>query len=517
MHSDVCGPISCASLGGSRYYVSFVDETSGFIRIVPIARKSQVADEFRRYVSWFERRAECTVKLLQSDNGGEYIALDKFLLEEGIEMRRSSPYSPMENGTAERANRTIVECARSMLSHASLPRRFWAEAVAHAADIRNRFFCPRREDMTSYEMLTSHKPRIDHLRVFGSLAWVHIPKEKRRKLDDKAEQGILIGCKDSSQYKVWMRSSQEAIWCRDIKIDEEVFPAREWFSEADDLIIGTETHDVSPSRAGNEVSPSATTGVNPPSQEEFPTVDNHPQGPTLPNLNEDSNIPILCDESEMLTYVPADTDDVENEDSQEENRTGPQSRYPRRDRTQTQFFAPGGAHTASSEAFLEPQTIQEALSMQDAVQWQDAIDSELSSLMAHETWELVHMPKDRRILPTRFVFQRKRNADGSFSRHKARLVVKGYLQGNVDFTFSPVVDFTTVRVALTLAVQKGLLVHQMDVKTAFLHGEIDQEVYISPPGGLPLCGQDEVLRLKKGLYGLKQAPRLCNEKWRAIM
>lgn len=143
----------------------------------PIVRKnSQVADEFKRYVSWFKRRTECTVKLLNSDNKGEYIALNTCLLDEVVEVKRSSPNFPIENGTAERANRVIAERARSTRSYAGLPRRLWAEAVVHADNIRNRSCCPRRKDMSSYDMMAGHKLRIDHLSVFGPFGCVHTLK-----------------------------------------------------------------------------------------------------------------------------------------------------------------------------------------------------------------------------------------------------------------------------------------------------------------------------------------------------
>ena len=110
------------------------------------------------------------------------------------------------------------------------------------------------------------------------------------------------------------------------------------------------------------------------------------------------------------------------------------------------------------------------------------------------------------------MFKRKYNPDGSVSRQKARIVVKGFLQGRVLDTFAPVVDFNAVRIALSLAVQKGLDIHQLDIRTAFLHGDIDDDVYVSAPDGLPICCPTEALKLEKGLCGLKQAPRLWNEK-----
>ena len=120
-------------------------------------------------------------------------------------------------------------------------------------------------------------------------------------------------------------------------------------------------------------------------------------------------------------------------------------------------------------------------------------------------------------MTSRFVFVRKYDATGILTRHKARFVVRGYLQGDVEQTFAPVVDFNTVRICITIAVQKKHVFHQMDVRTAFLHGNIDSEIFLKPPDGIEICEKGQVLQLRRGLYGLKQAPRLWQDKWQEVM
>ena len=231
IHSDVFGPMSQASLGSYRYYVSFIDEYSCFIRISPITRKSQVKETFEWYLAWTERKYNCKIKRLHSGNGGEYVSLEPFLSQRGIEVSRSPPYSPEQNGIAERANRTIIETARSMLAHAYLPCIFWAEAVSNAADICNRFFSPRQGTAISYELLYRKKPRVDHIRVFGCRGWLHVPPERRRTLDSKAEEGLLMVSYDNHQYKIWVRATNQAVVSRHASLFETEFPGREWFSE----------------------------------------------------------------------------------------------------------------------------------------------------------------------------------------------------------------------------------------------------------------------------------------------
>lgn len=135
----------------------------------------------------------------------------------------------------------------------------------------------------------------------------------------------------------------------------------------------------------------------------------------------------------------------------------------------------------------------------------------------HGTWEVLPRPEGVKRLSTRFVFFKKRDENGKIIRLKARLVVRDFLQGNVGQTFAPVVDFTIVRTCLSVAVQMGYFLHQLDVRTAFLHGEINDEVYIKYSNSIMLCESNEILTLKKGLYGLKQAPRMWNLKFNEVM
>ena len=156
--------------------------------VVPIKAKDEVLEVLKKFHPWFVRKYECSIKRLHCDGGGEYIACDKYLEAHGIERDDIPPYTPELNGMAERMNRTLMESALSTMFHANIPMEFWAEAFVHAADIRNRFICPRSENKTSYELLTQTKPRVDHIRVFGSLVWAHIAKENRRKLDPKGNE-----------------------------------------------------------------------------------------------------------------------------------------------------------------------------------------------------------------------------------------------------------------------------------------------------------------------------------------
>ena len=166
----------------------------------------------------------------------------------------------------------------------------------------------------------------------------------------------------------------------------------------------------------------------------------------------------------------------------------------------------------------DPQTVEEAMAMKYADKWKEAIQSEMVSLQDHDTWQIVQLPREAKTLDPRFVFRRKLLKDGTVGKYKARLVVRGFMQGTIENTYTPVVDITTIRVALTIAVQRNFVIHQMDVKTAFWQGVIDEIVYVILPDGYGIELQSgQALKLKKGLYGLKQAPRLWYEKWSSVI
>lgn len=139
VHSDICGPFSVNSLGGCRYFLSFVDDFSRKVFVYPLKSKGEVFCKFIEFKQRYENETGETIKILRSDNGTEYVNtnFDRFFVKHGIKHERSAPYSPQQNGLAERVNRTIIEKVRCMLLDSKLTKQFWAEAVCAAVDIIN--------------------------------------------------------------------------------------------------------------------------------------------------------------------------------------------------------------------------------------------------------------------------------------------------------------------------------------------------------------------------------------------
>ena len=142
--------------------------------------------------------------------------------------------------------------------------------------------------------------------------------------------------------------------------------------------------------------------------------------------------------------------------------------------------------------------------------WEAAMNEEYHSLLANDTWDLVPLPKGRKLVRCKWVYRTKYGPDGKVDKHKARLVAKGFSQvEGIDYTetFSPVAKMNSIRLVLSLAASLKWEVHQMDVKSAFLHGDLHEEIYMEQPIGFIQTDSSLVCRLKKSLYGLKQAPR----------
>ena len=164
-----------------------------------------------------------------------------------------------------------------------------------------------------------------------------------------------------------------------------------------------------------------------------------------------------------------------------------------------------------------PKTLPEAYASPDAEYWKEAVHSEMDSIMSNGTWEISDCPSGCKPVGCKWIFKKKMRPNGTTEKHKARLVAKGYTQKEgEDFfdTYSPITRIATIRVLLALAASYGLHVHQMDVKTAFLYRELEEEIYMEQPDGFVVPGEEnKVCRLIKSLYGLKQAPKQWHEKF----
>jgi transposase InsO family protein len=235
VHSDVCGPFDENSLGGNRYFVTFVDEYSRKMWIYLLKAKDEVFDVFKNFKVLVENQSGKKLKILRTDGGGEYTSknFELFCVNNGVEHEVIAPYTPQHNGLAERRNRTILDMARCMVKHRNLPKTFWGEAVSTAVHILNRSPTKKLNHKVPEEVWSGKKPSVSHFKVFGSLCHKHVPEAKRKKLDDRSEPMILVGYHVTGAYKLYNPVSKKMIFSRDVIVDE----AKSW-----DWITGSSTN-----------------------------------------------------------------------------------------------------------------------------------------------------------------------------------------------------------------------------------------------------------------------------------
>lgn len=514
IHSDVCGPFNPASWNGKKMFVSFIDDYTHFAAVYILEAKSEVLDAFRKYAAMATAHFGTKIARLRSDIGREYINTEfkKYCDDAGIVMEPTVPYTPEQNGKSERFNRTVMERARAMMEDAEIDWNMWSEAVLAAVHVINRSpTAALRGAKTPYEMWFGRKPNVSKLRVFGSKAYTHIPKEKRSKLSAKSHVCVLVGY-GMNGYRLWDPVKKQVIVARDVKVEEKVMHKQ----------VYTDDHMVSDSIVRQQEHEDLDSDDDPdPEQEEEEVVE----------VLVDSEAESESDDEVFDQEVPDEEDQVpeenaapEQEEAAAERRSGRARKRPARfsdyeleqKRPARHDHDVCVAFALNAEAYVDeiPDTIEALQKRDDWPLWKRAIEDELRSLEKNRTWDLVEAPAGRRVVSCKWVFRIKKKEDGTAARYKARLVAKGCSQrAGYDYqeTYAPVVRMSTVRTLLAVAVQQNLHLHQMDVRTAFLNGHLNETVYMRQPPGFERGSK--VCKLNKSLYGLKQAPRSWNERF----
>ncbi|KAK9873393.1 hypothetical protein WA026_022456 [Henosepilachna vigintioctopunctata] len=365
-------------------------------------------------------------------------------------------------------NRSIIEKSRCLLFDAGLDKSFWAEAVNTAVFLINRSVTSCLDNKTPYEVWHSRKPNVEKLRIFGSKAMVHIPKEKRRKWDKKATSMIFVGYSENIKgFRLYDPTTRKIVTSRDVTIDERHPEVK--------VII----------------------------QEHSNELFEHEDSVGDSSSDESNQIDAEINDQSDADYIPEDvTLDVEQ--VRRSTRQPKTKIYP--DHV-TYLCSPGYVETILEDV---PLTVPEALSSPDAEKWKVAMLNEMHSFEENDTWELVKPPKEGTVVECKWVYKLKSGNDNSVV-YRARLVAKGYTQKeNVDYkeTFAPVVRHSTLKLLLSLSVKLDLDITHLDVTTAFLNGFLEETVYMRQPEGFVKKGfENHVFKLKKAIYGLKQASR----------
>jgi Reverse transcriptase (RNA-dependent DNA polymerase)/gag-polypeptide of LTR copia-type/GAG-pre-integrase domain len=596
IYSDLCGPMQTQSRHGEFYFLTFIDGNTHYVKVKLLKSKNEACTALKTFIERAEVETGERVNYFRSDGGGEYGSkeLATYFESKGIHHEKTNAYTPQENGVAERMNRTIVEMARTFLQDAGLPNTYWSFAVSHATYVINR--TPTRTlkpSITPFEAYTGNKPSIAHLRIFGCKGYVHVPHEKRQKLDKKTLECTHLGYSEHKRaFILAHRSSGRIVESRDVHFDEgelvepsrvrieteisqneektEILPVKrkkdtescsgssmdlqeplDGDSDDDDdgnnsdtSSEGYGTTGSSGSNARSSTAPDSNKDRSDRSATNFRATPTSPTDSatqktpetTVTHLRNTKNLPvnpylpppIQPDEPRRSTRnrrVPVPDDDIRYSTTSYGNRSA-------RHLTGETSVAGGEVRDENSEGRMkqvtdvthesvnaavlgDPLTFHDAMSREDCEQWKNACNEELETLKKFGVFEEVPRPRDRKIVGSKWVFRMKMGPDGQIERYKARLVAQGFSQvEGIDYneTFAPVTKFNSIRLLLALAARYDWEIHQMDVKSAFLNGELEEEIYMQPPPGYKAT-PDTVWRLKKALYGLKQAGREWYKKF----
>ena len=222
IHSDVWTAL-CLSIEHHKYFVTFIDEKSKYTWITLMQSKDRVLEAFINFQNYVSNHFNAKIKILRSDNGGEYTsnAFKQHLAKYEMIHQTSCPYTPQQNGVAERKNRHLMEVARSMIFHTSMPKSYWGDVVLTACYLINRIPTRILQDQSPYQVLNKTKPSIEHIRVFGCLCFVLIPGEQRDKMAHRSTKAVFIGYSPHQKgYKCFVPETRRVLISRDVKFVE---------------------------------------------------------------------------------------------------------------------------------------------------------------------------------------------------------------------------------------------------------------------------------------------------------
>jgi hypothetical protein len=225
IHSNVCGPMPVKSLGGSLYYVKFIDYFSKNAWLYLLNTKDEVFRKFQEFKAEVENLTDNKINTMRYDNGGEYTfkELIAFCKEDGIMRDIIVPRNPQQNGVAKRNNITIEELVKEMMNDQNLSMFLWGEAAMTTVYVHNRSPCRILKNMTPEEAFSRKKPSVEQLRIFGCPVCIHVPKDKRKKLEPSGKRVIFVGYNESSKaYRIYVPGQHKIEISRDITFDERI-------------------------------------------------------------------------------------------------------------------------------------------------------------------------------------------------------------------------------------------------------------------------------------------------------
>ncbi|KAL2892600.1 Retrovirus-related Pol polyprotein from transposon TNT 1-94 [Bienertia sinuspersici] len=517
LHVDLWGPYKVPNVTGEKYFLTILDDHSRVTWTQLLRSKDQVRDTVAKFLAYVENQFKKKVRMIISDNGTEIVKEEcqTIFANRGIVHQRSVVGVPQQNGRVERKHRYLIDTARALRIHAGLPKFLWGECVLAATHLINLLPSAVIRWDTPYERLIESKPSYDHLRVIGCLCYASGGLKKGDKFEEEGIRSVLIGYPYAQKgYKLYDLKKGKVFVSRDVIFKEKIFPYLQSERNEDKLkerfneISLTDQEILIPTIATEEDQHESE------GREEYEACEN--------GRNETSDYGA---QEEMAGRTSEQSRPVRNRQVSSRLK-GYVYELPGQDNDRNNTSSPGceaendaDVTTSSSEyvaSFNNVMKVYEPIHYNQAIgneNWERAMQEELDALEKNETWEFTTLPEGKKALDSKWVYKVKYKQDGNVERYKARLVARGDKQiKNKDYkhTFSPVAMFTTVRVLLAIASMMNWKLYQLDINNAFLHGKLEEEVYLKPTQGYSRVPRGQVCKLKKSLYGLKQASRQWN-------
>ena len=521
VHSDLWGKAPVKSKGGKQYYVTFIDDKTQLMHLYLLKKKDETTKVYKQYEAWVETQMGAKIKVLSSDRGGEYQGDEfvEYLKSQGTHQKLNVHDTHNQTGVAECRNRTIAKRICALLHVSGLPKNLWGEAGRHVVWLLNRTMMKAVEGKTPFEAAFGRKLDLKGVREWGERVYVRV--EKGTKLSGRVREGRWLG------------------------MDEELKGARIYWPDTKAVTVEHNIYYKKPSASHFE---------------EGENVNVIKMNADLPVVNNPSAVEQTAPENPVRATVPQIIDNDPASDAPDDSDAtveGKRIRKPSKkiadllggqgswSTTSKPVLALGvqqpsdnwtasanecndkyafAAETSNVEA-LEPRSLAEAQKRPDWPLWEKAIEEELAMLKAAGTWEVVDVPKGVNIVGSKWVFRAKKDAAGNVIHYKAHLVAQGFSQVpgvNYFDTFAPVAHLASIRTILAFAAAEDYETGQIDIKAAYLNGELTEEekIFMKQPPGYEERGEDgqlQVLRLWKSLYGLKQAGRRWYKKLVWIM
>jgi hypothetical protein len=466
---------------------------------------------------------------MRVDNGAELVngEVKKFAEQEGITIEMTAPYSPSQNGIAERFNRTILELVRAMLIAKGLPPFLWDEAARHATYLRNRAPTRALSGMTPYEAWHGKKPDISHLREFGCDVWVLDESLNKSKLAPKSNKMVFVGFEDGSKaVRYWDKAT------RRVKVSRNVV-----FNENDEALVG-DVPGIS-AEGEDEEDPASTPAPKDAQASNADTQTSNAQAHAKDesdtrNLRTKARIdykqlnnpsirqpPTQRTSGFTIRIPPTIPPDIARPTEASKAKTLERNKANLAiDALRRNIQEEGEYAFRASEEDL-PKDYEDAIRGDEGEKWKAAMDEEIEMLGKMGTWRLEDLPTDRKPVGCRWVYAKKRNEYGEVIKYKARLVAQGFSQKpGTDFsndgTFAPVMRFETLCTLLAFSAIHNLKLRQLDVKGAYLHGRLNEIIYMAQPPGYH-DGSGRSCLLIRSLYGLKQAGNVWNQELNRVL